>query len=139
MLSGKAAKCIFTFPELHFYSFLFYRILWTLVQYERVKFDHVFHLIEKYMYCGGICVGAQRAVDFFSIWDECRSQKSQLFTQTIGSGGDRFGKLFELMDQVSFQDYSNWLATSDLTEIILPEPFGFRSVSVIVDVLCIIQ
>ena len=119
MLSGKAAKCIFTFPELHFYSLLFYGILWTLVQYllyrtgqirPRVSFDWEIpvHVLRGHLHRWA------KSGRFFSIWNECRSQKSQLFTQTIGSGGDRFGKLFELMDQVSFQDYSKFEFQNDI-------------------------
>ena len=35
------------------------------------------------------------------------SFQSQLITETVASGGDRFGKLFELMDQVCY--LSNWI------------------------------
>ena len=56
-------NCIF----IHFYFIEYYGLQFSTFYIERVKFDHVFHLIEKYlyMYCGGICIGGQKAVDFF--------------------------------------------------------------------------
>ena len=96
MLSGTAAKCIFTFPELHFLNFLKY---YSLVVSKQANVSwHGGPPLEAPRWNYDTC---PRSNSFnLLLSSKYISFQSQLITETVASGGDRFGKLFELMDQV---------------------------------------
>lgn len=55
--------------------------------------------ISRYQKCQDM-MSAHKKVTVLNLSSKYISSQSQLVTETVASGGDRFGKLFELMDQV---------------------------------------